>query len=84
MGVEAIRTEGGIVFAQDRASAEFADMPAAAIATGNVDFILSPAAIAEELVKLKRHPYLRATPAPGPGDAGTPPIADDELNGTPE
>ncbi|MEB3294702.1 MAG: chemotaxis protein CheB [Synechococcales bacterium] len=61
IGVRAIRAEGGIVFAQDRATAEFADMPAAAIETGSVDFVLSPAAIAEELVKLKRHPYLRTT-----------------------
>jgi two-component system CheB/CheR fusion protein len=47
LGVEAIRAEGGIVFAQDQDTAEFADMPAAAIATGCVDFVLSPATIAE-------------------------------------
>jgi two-component system CheB/CheR fusion protein len=79
LGAQAIRAEGGIVFAQDRATAEFVDMPVAAIETGSVDFILSPAGIAEELVKLKRHPYLRDTAVPEPGEAEAPPIEEDEL-----
>lgn len=79
VGVRAIRAEGGIVFAQDRATAEFAEMPGAAIATGSVDFILSPAAIAEELVKLKRHPYLRAAVTPERVEGETPPLEEDEL-----
>lgn len=78
-GVQTIRSEGGIVFAQDRTTAEFPEMPAAAIATGNVDFVLSPAAIAEELVNLKRHPYLRAAAVPEPGEGEAPPIEEDEL-----
>ncbi|MGI0495258.1 chemotaxis protein CheB [Alkalinema pantanalense CENA528] len=77
LGVQAIRAEGGIVFAQDRETAEFIDMPAAAIATGSVDFVLSPATMAEELIKLKRHPYLRTDLDQ---DAVTPsPIEEDEL-----
>jgi two-component system CheB/CheR fusion protein len=79
LGVEAIRAEGGIIFAQDRDTAEFADMPAAAIATGNVDFVLSPTAIAEELVKLKRHPYLRTEVPPTQETAEVPPIEEGEL-----
>ena len=59
LGVKAIRAEGGIVFVQDGETAEFAEMPRAALETGSVDFVLSPAAIAEELVKLTQHPYLR-------------------------
>ncbi|WP_107667111.1 CheR family methyltransferase [Cyanothece sp. BG0011] len=54
-------------------------MPAAAIATGKVDFVLSPSRIAEELVKLKRHPYLRAEASPEPAKGETPAIAEDEL-----
>ncbi len=79
LGVEAIRAEGGIVFAQDRETAEFSEMPAAAIATGSVDFVLSPAAIAEELVKLKRHPYLRTAATPDQEPSAVLPIEEDEL-----
>lgn len=84
LGVQAIQAEGGIVFAQDLSTAEFAEMPQASIETGNVDFVLSPAEIAEELVKLKRHPYLRAAALsePGvsdPGEGEAPPIDGDEL-----
>ncbi len=78
LGVQAIRAEGGIIFAQDRTTAEFFDMPAAAIATGTVDFVMSPARIAEELVKLKQHPYLRAA-VPETEEGEVPPIEEDEL-----
>ncbi|MEO1299436.1 MAG: CheR family methyltransferase, partial [Cyanobacteria bacterium J06636_16] len=58
LGIQAISAAGGITFAQDVATAEFPEMPNAAIATGKVDFILSPARIVEELVRINRHPYL--------------------------
>lgn len=79
LGIQAIHAEGGIVFAQDRETAEFAEMPAAAIATGNVDFVLPPAAMAEELVKLKHHPYLRAPATPERAIAEAPSIEEDDL-----
>jgi two-component system CheB/CheR fusion protein len=79
VGVEAIRAEGGIVFAQTRETAEFSEMPAAAVATGKVDFVLAPAEMAEELVKLKLHPYLRAAEPPSQGVAEPPAIAEEEL-----
>src|SRR6476620_8102802 len=41
-GVESIRKAGGLVLASDPALTEFSDMPANAIATGAVDYILSP------------------------------------------
>lgn len=40
-GIKAIKTHGGITFAQD-GSAEYGSMPESAIATGCVDFILPP------------------------------------------
>jgi len=79
LGVESIRSEGGIVFAQARDTAEFAEMPAAAIATGCVDFVLPPAAISEELIKLTRHPYLRTAATPAQEAAEAPPIEEDDL-----
>jgi two-component system CheB/CheR fusion protein len=58
LGVQAISAEGGVVLAQDPASAKFDGMPRSAIATGCVDFILSPEGIAAELARLAREPRL--------------------------
>ena len=57
-GMKAIRAEGGITFAQDEKSAKYDGMPRAAVATGCVDFVASPLAIANELVRISRHPYI--------------------------
>jgi two-component system CheB/CheR fusion protein len=57
-GVEAIKGAGGVTFAQDAATARFATMPQAAVATGCVDFVLPPEGIATELARIGRHPYL--------------------------
>jgi len=40
MGVQAVKKMGGTVIAQDEATCEFSGMPAAAVATGCVDFVL--------------------------------------------
>jgi two-component system CheB/CheR fusion protein len=56
-GLEAIKAAGGITFAQDE-SAEHPSMPQSAVASGCVDFVLAPAAIAEELGRVARHPYV--------------------------
>ena len=64
LGLQAIKAEGGIAFAQDPASAQFDGMPRSAIAAGCVDFVLSPEGIARELTRLGRDPYMAA---------GTPP-----------
>lgn len=56
IGMQAIRSGGGITFAQDDASAHFPSMPRAARAIDGVDFTLSPAAIARELLRIARHP----------------------------
>src|SRR5207302_7876065 len=52
MGVKAIKKMDGTVIAQDQASAEFDGMPAAAIRSGNPDFILPLDEIAAALVTL--------------------------------
>jgi two-component system CheB/CheR fusion protein len=63
LGIEAIKSEGGVTFAQDE-SAEFSAMPRSAVATGAVDFILPPEGIARELERISRQPKLvRDTPA---------------------
>lgn len=56
--LEAIKIAGGMTFAQCEASAKFDGMPSTAVATGNVDFVLPPQAIAEQLTKFSRQPSL--------------------------
>ncbi|MFH0342766.1 MAG: chemotaxis protein CheB [Chromatiales bacterium] len=74
-GLAAVKAEGGITFAQELTSARFAHMPRSAIDTGCVDFILSPAAIAEALVRMGRHPYLNGSAA----ETTTTPSDEDHL-----
>jgi len=57
LGVEAIKAEGGITFAQD-ATAQHTSMPESAVGAGCVDFVLPPARIAQEIVRISRHPYV--------------------------
>jgi two-component system, chemotaxis family, CheB/CheR fusion protein len=52
IGLAAVKAAGGITFAQDIASSKFEGMPDRAIATGCVDFILPPEAIAAELERI--------------------------------
>ena len=47
-----------MVLAQDPASAKFDGMPRSAIATGSVDFVLSPEGIAAESARIAREPRL--------------------------
>ncbi|MEP7116591.1 MAG: PAS domain S-box protein [Acidobacteriota bacterium] len=55
-GVDAVKFEGGITFAQD-ASAQHEGMPHSAVASGSVDFVLPPDAIAREIARIGRHPH---------------------------
>ena len=57
VGLEAIKAEGGLTFAQDR-SAKYDSMPRSAAGAGCVDFVLAPEAIAKELARIARHPYV--------------------------
>ena len=57
LGLELIKAEGGITFAQDD-SAQHNTMPRSAVAAGCVDRVLSPAGIAQELASIAKHPYV--------------------------
>jgi len=68
-----IREVGGITIAQRPDTAKQPDMPESAIASGCIDFILSPEDIATELVRIaytlldEASPRARATPRVDPG-----------------
>jgi two-component system, chemotaxis family, protein-glutamate methylesterase/glutaminase len=55
-GVRAVKRHGGRVLAQDPATAQAPSMPASAIATGCVDFILPPERIPAALISLAMAP----------------------------
>ena len=74
LGLEAIKAEGGITFAQDE-SAKYDSMPRSAASAGCVDFVLSPEAIAFELARLAKHPYIAGAPSEPPSQ----PEADHEY-----
>lgn len=57
-GLVAIKTAGGITFAQDESTAKYPLMPRSAIATRCVDFVLAPDGIARELARLSGHSYI--------------------------
>ncbi len=59
-GLEAIKSVGGITFAQDEVTARWAEMPSSALAAGAVDICLAPAEIGRELGRLAAHPFLDA------------------------
>ncbi|MEO5957251.1 MAG: chemotaxis protein CheB, partial [Nitrospiraceae bacterium] len=61
LGLEAIKADGGITFAQD-GSAKYDSMPRSAVAAGCVDLVLSPADIAKELTRIAKHPYVAGRP----------------------
>jgi two-component system CheB/CheR fusion protein len=56
LGAAAIKAAGGVVFAQDGATAKYNGMPHSAAAAGCVDFILPPEGIAKKLLRIKTHP----------------------------
>lgn len=67
LGAEAIKAEGGIIFAEDPKAAAFDGMPRSAIASGCVDFVLPPEKIARELKRLSRDPYVMHDEEDGSG-----------------
>lgn len=63
VGLQAIKSEGGVAFAQDPKSAGYPGMPESAILAGCVDFVLRPEEIARELIRLEHLPYAKRTAA---------------------
>lgn len=59
IGLKAIKTAGGLTFAQDE-TAKFQSMPRSAIVEGVVDQVLSPEEMAAELVRLSKQKKLLA------------------------
>jgi two-component system, chemotaxis family, CheB/CheR fusion protein len=78
LGVRAIKAECGITFAQDEATARFGGMPRNAVATGAIDYVLTPAEIGRELGRLSQHRFL-VTPTPGVARSETLPNDDGGL-----
>ena len=71
LGLTAIKGEGGITFAQSARTAKYESMPASAIAAGCVDFVLSPEEIAQELARIRQHPYVAGAHIETEVDRGT-------------
>ncbi|MDO8771573.1 MAG: CheR family methyltransferase, partial [Burkholderiaceae bacterium] len=69
MGVRAIKGEGGMVMVQIPGSCEFDGMPRSALATGLVDYELSPAEMPAQLIAYVSHAFGRP---PRPTVATTP------------
>ncbi len=68
-GLKAIKGEGGMAMAQAPESAAYDGMPRSAIATGGVDYILSPEKMPEQLIAYVQHafghrPRIVIAPAP--------------------
>jgi two-component system CheB/CheR fusion protein len=56
LGMAAIKNSGGITFAQDYESAKYDGMPHSAVEAGVADYVLPPARIAQELVRIQSRP----------------------------
>ena len=68
VGLRAVKSAGGVTFAQDERSAQHAGMPHSAVVAGAVDLVLSAGEIAAELARIARHPYVESPTTPR-GDA---------------
>jgi two-component system CheB/CheR fusion protein len=77
-GLEAIKAGGGITFAQDK-SARYDSMPRNAAASGCVDYVMAPEAVAGELARIATHPYVHGTLATLPLDSSDE-VAADEVS----
>ncbi|MGF7081034.1 CheR family methyltransferase [Mucilaginibacter sp. UYCu711] len=54
VGLQVIKSYGGLTFAQDNRSANFDSMPSSAVKAGVIDFVLPPAKIAERLIEVNK------------------------------
>jgi two-component system CheB/CheR fusion protein len=54
VGLQVIKSYGGLTFAQDSDSASFNSMPSSAVKAGVIDFILPPGKIARRLIEMNK------------------------------
>ena len=59
LGIRAVKEAGGMIMVQDDQSAKFDGMPRSSIATGLVDFVLSPDKMPEALIHYIKHPFIK-------------------------
>jgi len=71
LGLVAIKAEDGITYAQEPLSAKYSGMPEAAIHTGAVDSILDPKEMAQEIIRISRHPYISSSMSDSPSTSLT-------------
>ena len=74
LGLRAIKAEGGITLVQEEHTAKYSGMPRSALPVA--DFVLPPEAIARELVRMSRHPYV--------GTSRSSPVGSDEPEEGPD
>ena len=72
LGIGEIKAAGGITFAQEPNSAQYAEMPQRAITSGAIDLVLPPIQIGERLATLLQHPYLTPSDDQPPSDVELP------------
>jgi two-component system CheB/CheR fusion protein len=70
LGAREVKGEGGLVIAQSPETSEYDSMPRSVIASGVVDYVLSPSEIATQLLTFVRHAYGKR-PARPPTPRGT-------------
>lgn len=70
LGIKAVKAAGGLVIAQDPASAEHPGMPRSAVATGTVDHVLPPEQIPDVLVRYAQQPFVREAVEPAEDEEG--------------
>jgi two-component system CheB/CheR fusion protein len=63
LGLQVIKSYGGLTFAQDQGSAAFDSMPKSAVNSGAVDFVLPPEKIAEHLIRVNNPFHTDYSPA---------------------
>lgn len=66
LGIRAIKGAGGMVMAQEPRSAEYSGMPGSAVASGLVDYVVTPSEVAAQLTAYVEHSF---GPADGNGQA---------------
>ncbi len=62
-GLKQIKASGGITFSQELRSAKYSGMPESAVASGCVDYVLTPGAIGRELKRIAGHEVLKPVKA---------------------